>query len=864
MKDFWKKKWNVVLYFVLVIISIFFIYLASQSGENYQFERYEQLTFDQPWEYEFSDGTKGTTELPANLEAGDVEELTLTNRLPEVMDGMSFIYRARHTNAKIYIDDVLVYDQVASEGGTVRNTIFPLPGTVWDEVHLTTKDSQKEVKIVLSGFVNKYLTAPGEAYVGDRGTFFVKLLKDKMGNIMGGILLVLLSGILFVLWLVLSVSTHAHYNECLCLAIFTFSVACWEFTETRCLQFIFQNQKMFSVLAYEILPLLPVPIALYFTYGKRAKTTRRGRVAAIVPLAVWTFNNTLHFLHILDISETLIVTQIMIALETIYLGFIQISDLFQDRRVKGKDGGGVFWWVPSIGFMMLGPILLLEVLKYITNLTIKFNDDAMLATMGIVFYILSLALHSGLKLASENFMINEASQAKSNFLANTSHDIRTPLNAILGFNEMILRDSEEENTKEYAQSIKSAGNSLLDIINNILDLSKIESGKIELNEAEYSTIQLLDNITSMITALAVKRELTMKVDIDEKLPQYLIGDQVRIRQVLINLMTNAVKYTKKGGVTFRVKVLEEEGQVCKILFSVKDTGIGIRAEDRDRMFKKFERLDFEQNRNVEGTGLGMSIVVKLLESMNSKIELKSEYGKGSEFYFVLEQKVADNACVGSYEEGKRNRILEKENQDYFIAPEARILIVDDVKLNLQVAKGLLSVMKMHVDTAESGQEAIDLVKLHRYDLILMDHMMPGMDGIVATHKIRKLADTTGDTYYNEVPVLALTANALAGMREKFIEEGLQDYISKPVEEKTLEDAMLKWLPKEKLVRMKKGQDKRIDEGEAGSDRVKNEEDWDVEIPGIDMESAKAFLLNKEMYLDTLRIFISRFQIFGQK
>ncbi|MDD6215336.1 MAG: ATP-binding protein [Roseburia sp.] len=803
MKKFWKKKWNVVLYFVLAGISILFIYMASQSGEQYRFERYESLKFELPWNYQFSDGTKGITDLPTDLEVEDAQQLVLTNTLPAVDTGMSLFYRARHTNAKIYIGDELVYDQGEGKDGAINETAFPLPGTVWDEVHLTKEDSHKQVKIVLDGNVLKYLKAPGEVFIGDRGTFFVNLLKEKMGNIIGGTILLLLSAILLALWIVLSISTHAKYNECLCLALFTFTIACWQFTETRCLQFIFPNQRMFSVLAFEFLTLAPVPIALYFTYGKREKTRKRARIAAIVPLFVWLFNNACHFLHIFDISETLIVTQIMIAFETIYLGYIQTCDLIVDKRSNGKEGGGFFWWIPSVGFILLSPLLLMEVLKYITNFTLKFNDDTILPTIGIVFYITSLAIHSGLKLASENFMVTEASRAKSNFLANTSHDIRTPLNAILGFNDLILRDSEEEKTKEYAASIKNAGNSLLDIINNILDLSKLESGKLELEEAEYSTEQAIDNVTSMIRALAQKKNLTLDVVIDEKLPKYLIGDKVRIRQVLVNLLTNAVKYTKEGGVKLEVKVVEKNEASCKILFVVEDTGIGIREEDRERLFKKFERLDSEKNRNIEGTGLGMSIVVKLLESMNSKIELESVYGKGSKFYFVLEQKMADDACVGVYLQ-KKKLLFEQEEENILIAPDARVLIVDDVMLNLQVAKGLLEVMKMQIDTAESGQEAIDLTLQNHYDLILMDHMMPGMDGIAATREIRKLADTTGDSYYKKVPILALTANALSGMREKFLQEGMQDYISKPVEEKTLVDAVTKWLPQEKLIPKKMG------------------------------------------------------------
>lgn len=404
----------------------------------------------------------------------------------------------------------------------------------------------------------------------------------------------------------------------------------------------------------------------------------------------------------------------------------------------------------------------------------------------------------------------------------------------------------------------------------------------EIQETEYNTVQLLDNVTSMMAALAEKKGLEIKLDIDKQLPDRLIGDEVRIRQVLVNIMSNAVKYTKKGSVTFLVKVveqLEKEG-ACQILFSVKDTGIGIRDEDRERLFEKFERLDFEQNKHTEGTGLGMSIVVKLLEAMGSKIELESVYGKGSNFYFVLKQKVANAHYLGAYEEAKHNRIVEKLEEEHFIAPDAKILIVDDVRMNLQVACGLLASMKMQVDTAESGAQAIELAKNCHYDVILMDHMMPEMDGIIAAKKIRELSETTGDEYYKEVPILALTANAISGMREKFLAEGLQDFISKPVEGKVLEEVLLKWIPIEKIIKgdaktLQKYEEERkssngVDEpekievfkgatspeetrtsNEAAEALETKEDDWQIELPGFDIEATKAFFLDKEMYLETL-------------
>lgn len=874
MKTFWKKKWNAVLFFVLFFLSFFFLFLAMQSGENYLYTRYEPLEFEKEWEYEFSDGTTGTTILPANLSAGDATRLTLTNTLPELTDNVTFIFRARHTIVKFYIDGKLVYDQEADGRGAVKDTVFPLSGNVWNEVELDETDSGKTITIVSEGNVKKYLTSPGEVYLGDRASFLLQLMHSRAGTILGAIVLVVLSLILFFLWLILSVSTKAKYNECLWLSIFTFSVALWEFTETRCLQFTFPNVRAPSVFAFEILPLCPAAMAMYFTHGRREKTVKLARIAATIPLFVWILNNALHFLHVCDISETVIISQIMIACDTIFLGYIQISDVFYERKTLGKEGSSFFWWVQVLGFLLLAPLLLIEVSKYIINAPHWNKDDATFATLGIIFYIVSLTFHSGLKVASENIAAKEANRAKSQFLANMSHEIRTPLNAILGFDELILREANNAAIEEYAASIQNAGVSLLDIINTILDLSKIESGKMEIQEAEYSTVQLLDNVVSMVSALAMKKGLEIKLDIDEKLPEELIGDDVRIRQVLINIMTNAVKYTKKGSVTFTVKVIEqlENEGACRILFSVKDTGIGIREEDRGRLFEKFERLDFEQNKHTEGTGLGMSIVVKLLDAMGSKIELESVYGKGSNFYFVLKQKVANGHYLGTYQKETPARDEFSEDGEHFIAPDAKILVVDDVRLNLQVACGLLARMKMQVDTAESGAQAIEMASSCHYDVILMDHMMPEMDGITAAKKIRELAVITGDDYYREVPILALTANAISGMREQFLEEGLQDFISKPVEGKVLEEVLMKWIPVEKIIR---GNEAALQEAmrqrtevlaeakdapeETTAETTPEQEDapenWQIEIPGFDVEAAKGFFLSKEMYLETLHDYL---------
>lgn len=846
MKEYLKRKWCSILYFLFLGITIIFLICAGSSGEDYRYIQYDEIPFDEPWDYLFSDGTAGKTELPAQLKAGEVTSLLLTNVLPEIPEGTVFIYRSRHTSVKIYVGGELRYDQGlhSGDGSVVEDTIFPLPGNVWNEVMLLEEDSGKEIRIESTGIVQNYLEGPGSIYLGDRGSFFLKLIWERKGTILGAFLLLLVAYILLVLWLILTVTTHSHYQNCLCLALFSASVAFWEFTETRCLQFFFPNMRMMGLLAYEILALAPVPIALFYSYGKRKRTIFLSRIAAGLALAVWVVNNLLHFLHIVDISETLIVTQTLNIIEILFIGYIQVSDIIGDARAEKDSIERRFWWIPLLGLGIFVPLVLIELFRYVFQIG-KFQDDAILTNLGMIVYIISLAFSSVMKLVSDNMRISAANESKTLFLANMSHEIRTPLNAVLGFDEMILREATDEKILEYAENIQSAGVSLRDIINSILDLTKIESGKMEMTEGEYSVVQLLDNVSSMVSALAEKKGLSFELQVDERLPEWLWGDEIHIRQVLVNLMTNAVKYTPEGSVTFRVQLVkepDEEGD-CSILFSVKDTGIGIREEDRERLFEKFERLDHAKNRNVEGTGLGMSIVVGLLEAMHSKIELKSVYGEGSEFYFVLKQKIVSAETIGTYKLGAARTVPENSRETY-IAPEARILIVDDVKLNLQVACGLLKGLQMQIDTAESGAEAIELVQENRYDVILMDHMMPGMDGIEATKRIRELAELTGDSYYTEVPILALTANAISGMKEKFLEEGLQDFIGKPVEGRELERVLHKWLPKEKI--MAKGQEK----------IQSTEEEWDIHISSLDVAAARIYAPEKGMYVNMLRSYLT--------
>ncbi|MDE7325411.1 MAG: response regulator [Lachnospiraceae bacterium] len=390
------------------------------------------------------------------------------------------------------------------------------------------------------------------------------------------------------------------------------------------------------------------------------------------------------------------------------------------------------------------------------------------------------------KLAAE-----QANRAKSDFLANMSHEIRTPINSVIGMNEMILRETREGNVREYAKNIEYASKSLLSLINDILDFSKIESGKMEIVEGDYELSSFLMNIVNMAEVKAEAKNLSFHAQVDKTLPSVLYGDEVRVRQVIENLLSNAIKYTGEGSVALCVSPLRE-GAAFALKVSVKDTGIGIRKENLDKLFKDFERLDLHNNRNVEGTGLGLAITKRLTDQMGGRILVESTYGAGSCFTVILPQGVKEARVIGDFKETYQKFIAEHvEEGGNFTAPDAKVLVVDDNAMNLLVVKRLLGRTKVQVTTCQSGEKCLSLMQEEHFDVIFLDHMMPGMDGMETLAKSRELS---GNLCAN-TPVIALTANAIRGAREEYLRAGFHDYLSKPVEPKLLEEMLMKYITK---------------------------------------------------------------------
>jgi signal transduction histidine kinase/DNA-binding response OmpR family regulator len=416
-----------------------------------------------------------------------------------------------------------------------------------------------------------------------------------------------------------------------------------------------------------------------------------------------------------------------------------------------------------------------------------------IAFAGFIMYLslLNAVTEQNQQLLSMSLKAEQANQSKSVFLARMSHEIRTPMNAVIGMSELAARDYGKPEALEYIMEIKSAGKSLLSIINDILDFSKIESESLELNTAPYEIASVLSDVLSITRVYIQDKPIELITEIDPDIPAVMMGDETRVRQILLNILSNAAKYTHEGHIRFIASCERMDADSIKLSYTAEDTGMGITQEDMSKLFGDFVRVGHHDGQHIEGTGLGLAIARRLCQKMGGDIAVKSEYGKGSSFTATFIQTFADSQLIGAV---SRNSYAALENsQMRFTAPSARILIVDDIATNLKVAEGLMAPYKLKVDTCEGGKDAVKLVQENHYDMIFMDHMMPGMDGIKATKLIRALEKK----YFKEVPIIALTANAVSGMQEIFLLNGFSDYLSKPIEVLKLNEIMEKWLPHEK-------------------------------------------------------------------
>lgn len=472
-----------------------------------------------------------------------------------------------------------------------------------------------------------------------------------------------------------------------------------------------------------------------------------------------------------------IVYIMVILIEVVAIGLCLINRKYINRKRMQITAIGFFVHLLSLGVQI-------------------FNPDLLFLSVSVLFIVVTLQMtleNEDVKLLkqleNETIIANEANQAKSDFIANVSHQIRTPINAVLGLDEMILRESGDSTIRQYAADIKSAAQTLHSLINEILDLSKVGSGKMEILNVNYNMRSLINDTVNIIQMRIDSKKLKFIVNVSPDMPAGYYGDDIRIKQVLMNILSNAVKYTETGAVNMNVTYDKISDKKVILHFSIEDTGIGMTKESLEALFDEFSRFDSDKNRNVEGTGLGMSITMKLIKLMGSELKVTSEYGRGSCFSFDLEQTIWDSTPLGDFRTQSYEKVKEYTYENSFEAPETKVLVVDDNAINRKVFKGLLKATKLLIDEAESGPECLNMITKNKYKIVFMDHMMPDMDGIETFHRMQDMENNLS----KDAVVIMLTANAVNGAKEEYIKEGFDDFMSKPIVPEKLEEMIKKYI-----------------------------------------------------------------------
>ena len=728
------------------------------------------------------DGTKVPFTVPGTTD-GDI---TLETTLPVAFEREYGALCFRGMDMEIFISDI--------QRGGLRTEDYgwfgDQSGECYVMVSLYPEDAGKKLRVHYeynSGMIY-------EVYIGTRFGILVHLFRQYGLELFVGLALLFI-GLICLIAAVTYKHTHKKYLEMEHLSIGAILGACWVLSNSVFRQMYTRNIAVMSNMPFLMVMIMPLPFLIFINSLQNNRYRRADIAVSILEIT--------NFVIWIVLFVTGKASLLQSFLSSAVCALIGISVIFVTILIDIKKHLVRSYIYVAVGFAVLAIGAIVQIFAYQFAHNGIFSGVFM--AFGLFGFMICSIIHTIKQIIAIRLEANELvhiSKAKDDFLANMSHEIRTPLNGILGMDEMILRDTKESRIKKYALEIKSAGNTLLSIINDILDLSKIESGNFAIIEAEYGLASVLNDVLNMTRPRAQKKGLAYDFHVSENIPSVLLGDEIRIRQIMLNIINNAIKYTESGSVKVEVSsvfVTTRDSIVLSV--TVTDTGIGIKEEDKDKLFQSFRRLDEKKNRNIEGTGLGLHITYLLLEMMDGDVEFESEYGKGSMFKISVPQQVVNASPIGDFSKAVKDYLDKIETDEVgFVAPEARLLVVDDNELNLEVMEGLLRDTKMHTDYVDSGAKCIEKVRDSKYDCILLDQMMPGLSGEATLKQLQE------EDLLKGTPVIALTADAIIGARENYIAMGFTDYLSKPVKYEALEALLRRYVPEEKQITLQPADD----------------------------------------------------------
>ncbi len=760
--------------FLLAAIVYFFIGQIGSSTEDF-FQAGSSTFFNDGWNKVFEDGSKSPVSIPGDCEADNGEVLAIEKQLPEDFESTWICIRSSQQDIKISVDGIVRKDYTTKHTRTYgKNSVSTY---VFAELYEEDAGKTLSIEIVSNSAYSGYVNS---IYQGDRVQIWADLLKGNLPVTVLALFMLVLSFMVVVYCIIIRHAYHKKMDiQYLGLGMLVTSV--WIISESKLRQLFLPNTTVATEVGFFMIMLLPYPFLSYINKIQNRRYEKFYFIIGIMTIINSICSTVMQFIDIKDLSETMGSAHVLIILLMLVIVYTIIKDI----------KGGYVKEYKEVVFGLAGMMLagLYEIYLVYDRAAVY---NGMLLCIGLVFLFFMAVIKTGrdlLDIEKKKQIAEAASESRTLFLANMSHEIRTPINTIVGMNEMILRENKNNDTRSYAKNIENASKLLLGLIDDILDFSKLDSGKLKIHESNYHMATLLNDIVLSGMVRAKTKDLEVNVTVDENIPSVLYGDEIRIRQVFNNIISNAVKYTNEGSIDIVIKGKKYDNDFI-IEFSVKDTGIGIRSEDMPTLFDSFQRMEMKRNKYVQGTGLGLHITKQLVERMNGTISVESEYEKGSCFTIKLPQTIIDEAPMGNFKNAYNTHIDEKKEEvEDFTAPNAKVLVVDDNDMNLLVMKKLLSKTKMTVDFASSGVECLRKCKNNRYDLIFMDHMMPEMDGVETLEMLRKDEESAS----KDTNVIVLTANAISGAAEQYEKAGFIDYITKPVEYARLEKALRRFL-----------------------------------------------------------------------